>query len=217
MSAPSIDHAWYQRAFPGESLCGDKAAAFPAVDGYWLVLADGIGHGPRAHNAAARAVAIVERVASAGARLVDAPPGTTLTTSRVSLPALFVAIHQSLQETVGAALGIAHIACDTGIVHFAGVGNTLLRRIGSADTRMVSRDGIVGQPGQRAVVPRPVEMALVPGDLLLFTSDGVEDHFGPTEYPGILSQNAAQVSRTVVERFSKPHDDATCLALRYTP
>ncbi len=215
MSVPSVDYAWHQRAFPGETLSGDKAAAFPAVDGYWLVLADGLGHGPRAHIAASRAVSIVERVATTGARLVDAPPGSPVTTSRVSLPALFVSIHQSLQETVGAALGIAHITGETGIVHFAGVGNTLLRRIGSADTRMVSRDGIVGQPGQRAVVPKTVELALAPGDLLLFTSDGVEDQFGPTEYPGILSQGPALVARTVVERFAKPHDDATCLALRY--
>ena len=217
MTLPTIDFAWHQRAFPGETLCGDKAAAFPASDGCWLVLADGLGHGPRAAAAAARAVAIVERVATSGARLVEAPPGTNLTTSRVSLPALFIAIHQSLQETVGAALGIAHVSSELGIVRFAGVGNTLLRRIGSADTRMVSKDGIVGQPGQRAILPKTADLTLAPGDLLLLTSDGIEDRFGPPEYPGILSHPATTVARTVVERFAKAHDDATCLALRYSP
>lgn len=216
MSVPCIDFSCHQRAFPGETICGDKAGAFPASDGYWLVLADGLGHGPRAHTAASKATAILERVATTGARLVDAPPGTPLTTSRVSFPALFSAIHLSLQETVGAALGIAHLSGDTGIVQFAGVGNVLLRRIGSADTRMVSRDGIVGQPGRRAIVPRPTELALAPGDLLLFTTDGIDDRFGRSEYPSMLSQGATQVARAVVERFAKPHDDATCLALRYS-
>lgn len=212
-----LDISWYQRPFPGEAICGDKMGAFFSTHGCWLVLADGLGHGRKAYEAAAKVVSIVEHVAELGARLVDPPSGSPITTTSVSLPALFFAINEHMRETVGAAVCIAHVLPDNGVVRFAGVGNALLRRIGSTETRMVCRDGIVGQLNQRRTAPNPVEFVLMPGDLLLLTSDGVIDRFGTAEYPGLLSQNSATVARTVVERFAKMNDDASCLALRYTP
>lgn len=217
MKHRALDISWYQRPFPGESICGDKAGAFASTEGCWLVLADGLGHGRKANEAAAKAVSIVEHVAELGARLVDPPSGMPINTACVSLPSLFSAINEHMRETVGAAVCIAHVSPENGAVRSAGVGNALLRRIGSTETRMVCRDGIVGQMNQRRTGPSPVEFVLVPGDLLLLTSDGVVDRFGPTEYPGLLSQPSAVVARTVVERFSKANDDACCLALRYTP
>ena len=217
MKYRALDVGWYQRSFPGESICGDKTGAFASAEGCWLVLADGLGHGRKANEAAAKAVSIVEHVADLGTRLVDPPFGSPISTACVSLPALFSAINEHMRKTVGAAVCIAYVSQENGLVRSAGVGNALLRRIGSADTRMVCRDGIVGQLNQRRTGPMPVEFVLVPGDLLLLTSDGVINRFGTAEYPGLLSQPAATVARTVVENYSKTNDDACCLALRYTP
>lgn len=217
MTTRLIDHGWRQRTFPGETICGDQAAIIPGVGGWWLVVADGLGHGPRAHAAATKAVAMVEHVAKSGARLVDVPAGSLLTASRISLRALFANIHDRLRETVGATLGVAHIDPQTGVVHAAGVGNIIIRRLGSADTTVVCRAGFLGQPGRRPGGPQPVELQLAPRDLLLLASDGLVGSFGPGEYPGLLTQPAAQVAQTLVEQFANPHDDVTCLALRYTP
>ena len=217
VSIPKVDFAWYQRSFPGETVCGDKAAAFPGADVCWIVLADGLGHGRKAQEAAKKAVSIVEHVARTGNLVAKSTSSGAAFSSRVSLPELFVSIHESLKETIGAALGIAYVVVETGRVQFAGVGNILLRRVGSADTRMVCRDGIVGLPGKGPIVPKTVELVMAPGDLLLLTSDGIEEGFGLAEYSGLFSDSAASVARTVVERFAKNHDDATCLALRYGP
>lgn len=207
MSAPVIDVAWYQRPFPGETVCGDAVGSFQTPGGFWLVIADGLGHGPSAHAAASPVLRLVSELAHTGASLHSPAdnPG-------ISLDHVLRAIHDNLKSTVGAAVGLAFLETVTGILYFVGVGNTLLRRLGSADTRLVSRDGVVGQ---RLPSPRPAELSLARGDLILFTSDGVTERFGIDDYPGLRSDSAATVSRSVVERFGRKHDDATCLALRY--
>jgi hypothetical protein len=45
-------------------------------------------------------------------------------------------------------------------------------------------------------------------------SDGIRDRFNQEDYPQLRYQSAATIAQTVVDRFGKPHDDATCLALR---
>lgn len=207
MSAPVIDVAWYQRPFPGETVCGDAVGSFQTPGGFWLVIADGLGHGPSAHAAASPVLRLVSELAHTGASLHSPAdnPG-------ISLDHVLRAIHDNLKSTVGAAVGLAFLETVSGILYFVGVGNTLLRRLGSADTRLVSRDGVVGQ---RLPSPRPAELSLARGDLILFTSDGVTERFGIDDYPGLRSDSAATVSRSVVERFGRKHDDATCLALRY--
>jgi serine phosphatase RsbU (regulator of sigma subunit) len=207
MSAPVIDVAWYQRPFPGETVCGDAVGSFQTPGGLWLVIADGLGHGPTAHAAASPALRLVSELAHSGASLPAHAGNPGITLDQVLLT-----IHDHLKGTVGAAVGLAFLETVTGILRFVGVGNTALRRLGSADTRLVSRDGVVGQ---RLPSPRPAEMSLLKGDLILFTSDGVTERFGIDDYPGLRSDSAATVSRSVVERFGRRHDDATCLALRY--
>jgi serine phosphatase RsbU (regulator of sigma subunit) len=194
---PVVDVAFYQRPCRGEVVCGDAAGAVETPTGVWLVVADGLGHGPSAHVAATAAVAVAQTVAGV--------PATELL-------AAYNAVHERLRDTIGAAVGLAFLDTNTGKLTFAGVGNTVLRRFGTADTRLVSRDGVVGQ---RTVTPRPVELTLSSGDLVLLTTDGVTERFGTEDYPGLYGDSAAVVARTVVDRFGKSHDDATCLALRY--
>ena len=217
MTRQPLDSGWTQRTFPGETICGDQAALFEGGGGCWMVIADGLGHGPRAHAAAAKAVSMVEHVAASGARLGDLPVGTTLTTPQITLPALFSNIHDSLKETVGAAVGIAHVDVTDGTVRVAGVGNVLIRRYGSAETHVVCRDGFLGQPDRRFSGPRPAEFRLAPGDLLLLASDGIQGDFTIESYPGMLNDPAVLVAWTLVERFGTAHDDVTCLAVRYVP
>ena len=194
---PVVDVAFYQRPYRGEVVCGDAAGAVETPNGVWLVVADGLGHGPSAHTAA---TAVIETVAV----LAEG-------TAADLIPA-YNAIHERLSNTVGAAVALAFLETGTGKLTFAGVGNTVLRRFGTADTRLVSRDGVVGQ---RTVTPRTTELILRSGDLVVLTTDGITERFGTDDYPGLYGDSAAVVARMVVDRFGKPHDDATCLALRY--
>jgi serine phosphatase RsbU (regulator of sigma subunit) len=193
---PILDIAFHLRPCRGEVVCGDAAGVVETPAGVWVAVADGLGHGPDAHAAAE---AVVQAVAD---------------TSSEDPAAVLQDAHQRLIGTVGAAAGVAFLHASTGRLTFSGVGNTVLRRIGTTQTRLVSRDGVVGQ---RLATPRPTELILEPGDLVLILTDGVTERFGPEDYPGLYGDSAAVVARTVVERFGRPHDDATCLALRYGP
>jgi hypothetical protein len=92
------------------------------------------------------------------------------------------------------------------------VGNTRIRRFGSAETRLISRDGTVGC---HMPTPREAQVQLEAGDLVIMTTDGVKEHFVVEDYPGLLGDRPDVAARLVVQRFGKEHDDATCVALRY--
>ena len=58
-------------------------------------------------------------------------------------------------------------------------------------------------------------MTLTPGDIVLLYTDGVKDRFQLQDYPQLLHHTAELIARTVIQRFGKDHDDASCIALRY--
>ena len=89
----------------GEEVCGDGWAAADTADGYRLMMADGLGHGLGAAEAARAAVRCFERDPTLG-------------------PAAQVsAIHQALRGTRGAAVAVVNIDRRAGVAIFAGVGN----------------------------------------------------------------------------------------------
>ncbi len=65
--------------------------------------------------------------------------------------------------------------------------------------------------------PQQQNLNLGPSDVVLLYTDGVSDRFEVDQYPQLLYESAMSIARTVVQRFGKAHDDATCLALRYQP
>ena len=93
------------------------------------------------------------------------------------------------------------------------MGNTTLRRFGSDESRLVSRDGVVGSRLPSST--RTQRLALADGDLLLLHTDGVRERFSQDDYPQILGHGAVAVCANVVRRFGKDHDDAACVAVRY--
>ena len=196
MTGTACEAGIFLRPCQGEIVSGDTAVCLPCAGGWFLAVADVLGHGPQAH-------AVAERIAAdltehAGADLVG----------------LMGRLHDRLRGSLGAAVGLALLDAGRGRVRYVGVGNTRFRRLGSADTRLVSRDGTVGA---HMPSPREVHLQLAPGDLVLMTSDGVRESFVPEEYPGLLGDSPPVVARLVVQRFGKDYDDATCLAVRYRP
>jgi len=161
-----------------------------------VAIIDGLGHGIEAHGAALRAQ-----------RFLEASHDRDVVT-------LMTALHQHLRGSRGAAAGLCVVESATGAVRYTGVGNTVIRRFGSQETRLVSRDGVLGE---NARTPSLQQMLLEPGDIVLLYTDGIKDRFSLDDYRGILFQEPEEVARTMVERFGKDHDDAACVALRYRP
>ena len=180
----------------GELVSGDAAVLRSLPDGCFAAIIDVLGHGPEAHEVAARVEAYLSR---RGGRDVEG---------------LLHRLDARLRGSRGAAAGLCAVDVERGRLVYVGVGNTVVRRFGASEARLVSRDGVIGQ---RMGTPRLETLDLAPGDTVLLYTDGVRDRFGLDDYRGILYHEAAEVARAIVERFGKPHDDAACIALRYRP
>jgi serine phosphatase RsbU (regulator of sigma subunit) len=194
-AAHGIEHAGLVRPCLGESVSGDAAVTLPLAHGVLAAIVDVLGHGPEAHELAL----VIED------HLIANPSA--------DVSAVMKGLHQHLRGTRGAALGLCAIDVDAGRIAYTGTGNTALRCFGATDTRLVSQDGVLGQ---NMHTPRVQPLDLEPGDLIVLYTDGVQDRFATSDYPGIFCDPPKEVVRTIVGRFGKDHDDAACIALRYT-
>jgi serine phosphatase RsbU (regulator of sigma subunit) len=175
---------------------GDALVALQRAGSLLLAVIDALGHGPDAHRAASLAQSLLED-------------------SHTADPAILLSmLAEHLRGNLGAAVGIARIDLATGAGTFAGIGNTVARLLGTADTRLVSHDGVVGQS---RVSPRPVAFSLTRGGALLMHSDGVSSRLSLDDYPNLIAEDPPHAARELLRRFAKPHDDAACLLVRHTP
>jgi serine phosphatase RsbU (regulator of sigma subunit) len=180
----------------GERVSGDAVVTVPAEQLTLIAIIDGLGHGVEAHAAALSAKEFLE--ASRDRDVVS----------------LMAALHEHLRGSRGAAAGLCVVESATGALRYTGIGNTVIRRFGSQETRLVSRDGVLGQ---NARTPWLQRMTLEPRDVVLLYTDGVRDRFSLDDYRGLLFHEPDEVARTLLKRFGKDHDDAACIALRYRP
>ena len=179
----------------GESVSGDTVVLQPLAQGLFVAIVDVLGHGPEAH-------ALTHVIEKYLARYA----GTNVS-------GIITNLHQHLRGTRGAAVGMCSIDSASGRLEYVGVGNTALRRFGNNETRLVSQDGVLGQNMR---TPRLQSLQMEVGDLVMLYTDGVSDHFTSDHYPGVLRHPAAELVDNIVQRFGKDHDDATCIAVRYT-
>ena len=93
-------------AIAGESVCGDAWTLNIERDGFSALIADGLGHGHFAAQAASAAIA-----------------AAALGTSRTGCAKRLEVVHDGLRHTRGAAAAIVEVALPRGLVTFAGVGN----------------------------------------------------------------------------------------------
>jgi hypothetical protein len=158
---------------------------------------DVLGHGPEAHDVAMKAQRFLDN---------GSEPGDPVELLR--------GLHGALMGTRGAAAGLAVLDTAEGLARYAGVGNIAIRRFGTIADRLVSIDGIVGATMR---TPREQQMRLSPRDIVVIYSDGVRDHFELRDYPELLLGDAEKIARTVIRRFGKEHDDASCVVVKYDP
>ena len=182
------------RPCQGERVSGDTTIVRPLEEGIFAAIVDVLGHGPEAHELAVVIDAYLDQYACA------------------DVAGLMGRLHQRLRGSRGAVAGLCVIDSASGLLTYVGTGNTVLRRFGKSDTRLVSLDGVLGQNMR---TPRPQTLQLEDGDLVLLYTDGIKDRFTSEDYPGVFRCAPEEVVRAIVERFGKGYDDAGCIALRY--
>lgn len=199
----------------GEADCGDLVACVPArprADGAepaarWLVVIDGLGHGPLAAQAARRALATLEAAARSG--VADADP-----------PAMLRRMDAALIDGRGAAVGLVWL--QDGWLRHAGIGNTRVLRWRDGSTlRLPSRYGIVGDGSfvsdRSAQGLLQADVDVQPGDWLLLFTDGLDERL---QLPLMLPEWQADPARLCAHLMSTwrhPRDDAGVLACRVLP
>jgi len=179
-----------QRPMRGETVCGDAARAIRGDDGgELLVIADGLGHGAKARDAAEQFCDFAERHAA------------------LPLEAILREGSRAIGGTRGAAAALLRFAADGTRLAFAGIGNVELQAVSAEPIRPVCMPGIVGRPLRKVLV---FEYALRRGDFLVAHTDGVSSRFRIEEYSALGAAAAARI----LDEHGKFHDDATCVAIR---
>jgi anti-sigma regulatory factor (Ser/Thr protein kinase) len=179
---------------PGETVCGDSWDVAEDAHGAALLVADGLGHGPLAAEAAREARRLF-RAARNGADA--ASPAATL--SR---------IHAGLRHTRGAAVAAARIEKGGSAVLYSGIGNiagTLL--CGGQAKRMVSHNGTAGQIAAR------VQDFSYPcaAPVIVMHSDGLSASWSPERYLPLTGRDPALLAGLLYRDHARGRDDATVL------
>jgi len=184
-----------RQAKAGEAVCGDNWIVRRLADGWVCAVADGLGHGLIASDAATAIIETVRRVSS-----------------RLSPVELLEAAHQAAKPTRGAAFGVAVLDGAAGVVRFAGIGNISAVVVNGDERRhLVSHNGIVGHEYRKAAeFSHPWQAQSV----LVLHSDGVSTHWDLKHYPGLLARDPSLVAGVLYRDFTRGRDDATVVVLR---
>jgi anti-sigma regulatory factor (Ser/Thr protein kinase) len=159
-----------------------------------LAMIDGLGHGLGALEAARAAVASIEAS-------VAQPVETIVRAS-----------HEALRPTRGAVLGLAAVDCTTGVIEYAGIGNTDIRVLGGrTPMRFISLNGTLGSRLERVKV---FKEQLPKVATIIMSTDGISERWDLESYPGLLGLHPQLLCAAVLRDFSRSNDDATILCGR---
>jgi anti-sigma regulatory factor (Ser/Thr protein kinase) len=178
----------------GESVCGDGWASKATTKSLLLMLADGLGHGIYASEAAREAERILHESASTSPAVIL---GDT---------------HDALRKTRGAAVAIAAIELEVGRLLFSGVGNVSATLLDRRNSR-----GLASHNGTAGHEIRKVQEFAFPwnGDnLIVMHSDGVSGRWDLSDYPGIWNKPASVIAALLYRDFVRERDDATVLVAK---
>lgn len=178
-----------QRPIRNEKVCGDAFVVLRDEE-ITIAVADGLGHGPKAAEAALAFCAYVEANVSRG--LEEILRGATA----------------EISHTRGAAAALLRIGDRQRCLSFAGIGNIELQAVSKLPIRPTSTPGIVGRPLRKVL---EFDYELNGGDLLAVYSDGISGRFRLESYGRLNAQSAAEA---ILSDHGKRHDDATCLVVR---
>lgn len=181
----------------GEVTGGDAAFVLELECGLLGVIVDVLGHGQEAN-----------RLATGIEQYIHEHPSTDVV-------GLLSQLHEAFRGSRGAAIGLCVIEPSLGQARYAGIGNTGIRRFGQSETRLVSRDGIVGMNAGPIRTPVEQAMPLSEGDVVVMYTDGVKTHFKAAAYPGLCHESPKTIAANIVQRFGRAHDDAACVVMRY--
>jgi anti-sigma regulatory factor (Ser/Thr protein kinase) len=194
-SGAQLDIGAVSVSMPGEEICGDAWAWRLRQDRLAVLVADGLGHGLGAHDAARQAVLTF-----------DAEPEATP-------PAMMDLVHTALRPTRGAAVAMLAVDLERGVARYSGLGNiagAILRADGSRQS-LVSQNGIAGHAASRF---QEFSYPVPPRSVVVLHSDGLGTHWNVGSYPGLLTRHPSLIAGVLYRDASRRRDDVTVVVVR---
>ena len=178
----------------GEFACGDDWGVRFEDGGAVILVADGLGHGQIAADAAREAVAAF---------------GTAPALAPLDV---LDRVHRALAHTRGAAVAVARVEQRTGRLTYAGVGNISGTVESDGPQRhLVSLHGTAGHQIRRL---QDFTYPWTREDLLVMHSDGVTAHWSLGAYPGLMAHHPLTIAAVLLRDFSRGRDDATVVVAK---
>ena len=196
--AGRLDVGGVQVSKPGETVCGDAWAWRVREERLAIVIADGLGHGYPAQEAARTAVETFHK------RHEQAPAS------------VIEDIHLALRATRGAAVGMLAVNLERGTATYAGLGNIAGAVIlpGAERRNLISHNGTAGHTAARI---QEFNYVIPPASLIVLTTDGVTTHWSLDGYPGLHRHSATTVAAVLYRDFSRRRDDVTVVVAKERP
>lgn len=186
-----------ERPHPLEHVSGDTYFVTASPTGALVAAIDGIGHGADAEIAAQLAADCISKNATE------------------PLPSIIRKCHEGMRGSRGAVISLAHINALQDTVTWIGVGNVdgvIISSQRDARTPTGSlplRGGVVGG---RLPTLQTSGVKLVPGDLIVFATDGVGSSYSDSVSS---AGNPQQIAERILDQHAKDNDDALVLVIRY--
>lgn len=179
----------------GETACGDAWTTSQSGNAFRLMVADGLGHGPLAEEAADAAVQVFNTKP-------DADPVSLLEFA-----------NRTLSSTRGAAIAVALLDSQSGSLKYAGIGNiagVLITDQGHQG--LISNNGIVGTQRRKG---QQFEYVCAGGGLLILNSDGLRSRLTLNDYPELSTRHPAVIAGVLYRDCRRGRDDATVVVVRF--
>lgn len=178
----------------GQDVCGDSWSMSIGPEEATVMVADGLGHGPEAAEAAVEAVRLFHRFNGHRA------------------PALLEYIHGGLRATRGAAVSIARFQPATGKITYTGIGNVagVIATNGELK-RMVSMPGTAGHNARKI---QGFEYPFASG-LVILHSDGIASSWTLERYPNLAARHPTLIAAVLYRDLTRHRDDATVLVAKW--
>lgn len=189
-----VDIAAVSIPLRGEAVCGDGWATRSSLSRTWIMVVDGLGHGPFAADAAREAEKVFAE-------------------SHGNSPsAVLRDVHDALKKTRGAAAAIAVIDQNSKTVVLAGVGNISASLVTSHGSRgIASQNGTLGHYMHNT---QEYQLPWSADSVLVMHSDGISSRWDLREFRGIWSHDASVIAGMLYRDFAKEKDDVTALVAK---
>lgn len=182
-------------AKPGEEVCGDSWAVQVGQGQASAMIADDLGHGPLANQAAEAARRLFVQIGAL-------PPVN-----------IVQRLHAGLQATRGAAIGILSVDLVGNKAAFAGIGNIAgLLTAGGQIKRFVSMNGIAGHAAER--FQEFLYPCDGPGLAIVLHSDGLSTNWSLDRYVGLAGRDPSLIAAVLYRDTCRGRDDATVLVMK---